>query len=134
MKPLLTAFACIAFLTACEREEAAPVATEPVATEPVVVAPVEPVTPAATVPPATAETEVAPATTTTPAPGTGASGSSLAGATAGGGDGWYVVKDGDTLWDIAERNNIDHGNLAEWNNITEPRDLEIGMKLRLTAP
>lgn len=46
----------------------------------------------------------------------------------------YVVDKGDTLWDIAERNGISHGDLAKWNNINDPRELQIGRELRLTAP
>jgi len=46
----------------------------------------------------------------------------------------YVVDKGDTLWDIAEKNSINHGDLAKWNNINDPRELQVGRKLRLTAP
>ena len=62
------------------------------------------------------------------------SGSSVAGATQGAGDGMYMVDKGDTLWNIAERNGIPHGDLAKWNDISDPRQLQVGRKLRLTAP
>lgn len=131
MKTLLTAIACMSLLAACKKEEPAPVTTAPV-----VVAPADTTTatPAAPVPPATQEGEAAPATTTTPAPVSGSSGSSVAGASEGSGDGMYVVDKGDTLWGIAEKNGISHGDLAKWNNVDDPRELQVGRKLRLTAP
>lgn len=129
MKKLLTAIACVSLLGACAKEEPAPVATEPV-----VVVPAESPAVVATVPPATETTEVAPAAIITPVPVTGAVGSSVAGAREGSGDGMYVVEKGDTLWDIAEKNGIAHGNLAKWNNINDPRELHVGRQLRLTAP
>jgi len=46
----------------------------------------------------------------------------------------YVVNKGDTLWDIAEKNGISHGDLAKWNNVNDPKDLQVGQKLRLSAP
>lgn len=123
MKKLLTAMACVALLGACTKEE-----PELAASEPAVVAPVEAPTVVATVPPATTDAEAM------PAPGMSAVGASGAGATEGSGDGMYVVEKGDTLWNIAEKNGISHGNLAEWNNVNDPRELEVGRKLRLTAP
>ena len=123
MKKLLTAMACVALLGACTKEE-----PELAASEPAVVAPVEAPTVVATVPPATTDAEAM------PAPGMSAVGASGAGATEGSGDGMYVVEKGDTLWNIAEKNGISHGNLAEWNNVNDPRELQVGRKLRLTAP
>lgn len=46
----------------------------------------------------------------------------------------YVVEKGDTLWNIAEKNAISHGDLAKWNNINDPRELQVSRELRLTAP
>jgi LysM repeat protein len=125
MKTLLTAFICIPLLAACKKED--PVLVTPA---PVVVVPAETATatPAATLPPATQDMEA------TPAPVSGSSGSSVAGAMQASGDGMYVVENGDTLWNIAEKNAIDHGDLAIWNNINDPTELQIGRKLRLTAP
>lgn len=123
MKKLLTVMACVALLSACTKEEPALVATEPA-----VVVPVEAPTVVATVPPTTGNAEVVSATVT------GALGASVAGATEGSGDGMYVVEKGDTLWNIAEKNGISHGNLAKWNNVNHPRELQVGKQLRLTAP
>ncbi|QYF95284.1 LysM peptidoglycan-binding domain-containing protein [Massilia sp. PAMC28688] len=123
MKKLLTAMACVALLGACSKEEPAPVATAPA-----VIVPVEPPAVVSTVPPTTGNGEVV------SAPVTGAVGASVAGATEGSGDGMYVVEKGDTLWDIAEKNGISHGNLAKWNNVNHPRELQVGRQLRLTAP
>lgn len=126
MKTVLTAIACVSLLAACNKDEPAPVATEPV-----VVAPAETTT---ATPAATQDTAVAPTTASTPAPGEGSSGSSRAGATEGSGGGTYVVDRGDTLWSIAEKNGIRHGDLAKWNDINDPRELQVGRELRLTAP
>ena len=138
MKTLLVAFACIPLLAACKKDEPVPVTTAPA-----VVAPADTSmsTPVDTTPPAPQATETAPAATaTTPAPtadtsGTSAtSGSSLAGATQGSGGGMYVVDKGDTLWGIAQKNGISHGDLAKWNNINDPRELQVGRELMLSAP
>ena len=135
MKTLLVAFACIPLLAACKKDEPVPVTTAPA-----VVAPADTSmsTPVETTPPAPQATETAPATTaTTPAPASGTSttsGSSLAGATQGSSGGMYVVDKGDTLWGIAQKNGISHGDLAKWNNINDPRELQVGRKLKLTAP
>jgi len=124
--------ACVSLLGACTKEEPELAASEPAVVAPVeaptVVAPVEAPAVVATVPPATTDAEAM------PAPGTSAVGASGAGATEGSGDGMYVVEKGDTLWNIAEKNGISHGNLAEWNNVNDPRELQVGRKLRLTAP
>ena len=128
MKTLLTAVACIPLLAACKKEEPIPVVTTP----PVVVVPAETTSPtlAATEPPATQMAETAPAMT----PESSTSGSSVAGASEGSGDGTYVVEKGDTLWDIAEKHKISHGDLAKWNDINDPRELQVGRTLKLTSP
>jgi len=128
MKTLLTAFACIPLLVACNKDAPTPVTPAPVATPPVTSAPAEAPAPAAVLVPAT------PATEATPTASSAASGSSAAGMTASGGEGTHVVDKGDTLWSIAEKNNIQHGDLAKWNNINDPRELQIGRKLTLSAP
>jgi len=121
MKTLLTAFACVTLLAACKKDEPAPVVAEPA----VVVPADATTTPAETAPPAQA---------TDAPPVSSSSGSSAAGATEGSGGGMYVVNRGDTLWNIAEKNGISHGDLAKWNNINDPRELQVGRELRLTAP
>lgn len=132
MKTLLTAVACITLLSACKKDEPVAVATVPVE----VPAASTTVAPPASMPPATMESDMAAttATTATTPDVTSTSGSSVAGATQGAGDGMYVVDKGDTLWNIAERNGIAHGDLAKWNNVSDPRELQIGRQLRLTAP
>lgn len=129
MKTLCTLLACIPLLAACNKEERAPVTADSA-----VVAPADTTAtaPAATVPPATQET--VPATAGAPAQESGLSGSSAAGATEGSGGGMYVVERGDTLWGIAEKNGISHGDLAKWNNISDPRELKVGREIRLSAP
>lgn len=137
MKTLLIAAACIPLLAACNKDVPTPETTAPAVEVPAATA-TEP--PAAALPPATESTEptattTTPVTASTPAPAAGveSSGASLAGATQGSG-GTYVVDKGDTLWSIAEKNGIGHGNLAKWNNIDDPRDLRVGQKLTLSAP
>ena len=128
MKTLLVALACVSALAACKDD-----VPEPVTTAPVVAVPADTIiaTPAATLVPATQIAEAAPTTASTPA---SVSGSSVAGASEGSGNGIYVVGKGDTLWDIAEKNGIKHGDLAKWNNVNDPRELQVGRKLSLTAP
>lgn len=140
MKTLLVALACIPLLAACNKEAPAPVTTAPVvqpdtsATAPVAEAPTS--TQAAVVAPAME----APATTTPAMPMAEASATADASAAMTGnatgksGDGTYVVVEGDTLWSIADRNGIPHGDLAKWNNINDPKEMKVGRKLRLTAP
>lgn len=45
--------------------------------------------------------------------------------------GTYVVKPGDTLFKIAQANNIDISRLGQLNNITDPGQLRVGQVLRL---
>ena len=141
MKTLLISVTCITLLAACKNDVPAPETTAPSMEAP---ASTTMETPPATVPPATVSTEpTVPATTTpasTPMPatapeaGTASSGSSVAGAAQGSGGGMYVVERGDTLWSIAEKNGINHGDLATWNNVSDPRELRVGQELMLSAP
>ncbi|SFU82090.1 lipoprotein NlpD [Nitrosomonas eutropha] len=43
----------------------------------------------------------------------------------------YIVQSGDTLYSIALRHGLDINQLAEMNNITDPRELRIGQELYL---
>lgn len=47
------------------------------------------------------------------------------------GPGWYVVKPTDTLYSIAWRYNIDHLELADWNDLREPYTINPGDQLML---
>lgn len=47
------------------------------------------------------------------------------------GPGWYVVKPTDTLYSIAWRYNIDHLELADWNDLQEPYTINPGDQLML---
>lgn len=46
----------------------------------------------------------------------------------------HVVARGDTLYRIAKQHGLDHRELAQWNDIKEPRRLRVGQELRLSAP
>ena len=141
MKTLLIAAACIPLLAACKKDAPTPETTAPAVEVPAATTTTtEP--PAAALPPATESTEptavtaTAPVNAPTPAPtaGTESSGASVAGAMDASGGGTYVVDKGETLWSIAQKNGIAHGDLAKWNNIDDPRDLRAGQKLMLSAP
>jgi len=47
--------------------------------------------------------------------------------------GTYVVKPGDTLYQIARGNNVDVNELKRWNNITDPTQLAVGQVLKLSG-
>ncbi|MEG3765695.1 type IV pilus biogenesis/stability protein PilW [Alteromonas sp. 14N.309.X.WAT.G.H12] len=47
---------------------------------------------------------------------------------------YHVVKRGENLYRISLRYNIKMARLLEWNNIVDPSEIEVGMKLRLTPP
>lgn len=47
-------------------------------------------------------------------------------------DGYTIVK-GDTLYSIAKKHGVNHQDLAKWNNITNPKRLRLGQKLRLSG-
>ena len=133
MKTLLIAFACIPLLAACKKE--VPATTPAPATTPsAATAPVDTPADTAATPMAPATETPAPAPAPAATPGNGAAGSSTAGATQASGDGMYVVGKGDTLYGIAEKNGIRHGDLAKWNRIDNPRQLQVGRELRLSAP
>ena len=46
----------------------------------------------------------------------------------------HTVRQGETLFAIAQQNNVDYRELADWNNITDPAKLSAGQVLRLTPP
>ncbi len=43
----------------------------------------------------------------------------------------YTVRRGDTIYSIAWRYGIDHQALMRWNDIAEPRNIQVGRRLRL---
>ncbi|MDR2174085.1 MAG: peptidoglycan DD-metalloendopeptidase family protein [Burkholderiales bacterium] len=46
----------------------------------------------------------------------------------------HTVRQGETLFSIAQQNNVEYRELAAWNNITDPSKLSAGQVLRLTPP
>jgi lipoprotein NlpD len=65
-------------------------------------------------------------------PSTGSPAAATPGAEAGGAT--YVVKRGDTLYQIALDSGLDYRELAAWNSIENVNVIRIGQVLRLTAP
>jgi lipoprotein NlpD len=63
-----------------------------------------------------------------------ASSSAPAAAAAAPGDGYYVVKKGDTLYSIALENGADYRDVAQWNKLEDPSKIQIGQVLRVTPP
>ena len=49
-------------------------------------------------------------------------------------DGYYTVKQGDTLYSIALDNGADYREVAQWNALDDPTKLRIGQVLRVKAP
>lgn len=47
---------------------------------------------------------------------------------------YYVIKKGDTLSGVARRYGIDARDLAAWNDITDPKRVDVGRRLRLSPP
>ncbi|OZI75959.1 peptidoglycan DD-metalloendopeptidase family protein [Bordetella genomosp. 2] len=47
--------------------------------------------------------------------------------------GTYVVKPGDTLYQIARANNVDIESVKRWNNISDPNQISVGQVLRLSG-
>lgn len=48
-------------------------------------------------------------------------------------DGSYVVKPGDTLYQIARANNVDVDELKRWNNLGDPNQISVGQVLRMSG-
>lgn len=46
----------------------------------------------------------------------------------------YIVKPGDTLFAIAWYSGNDYRDIARWNQLSDPYQLQIGQRLRLTSP
>ena len=46
----------------------------------------------------------------------------------------YVVRSGDTLYSIAFRYGLDQRQLAQWNNLRNPNQINVGQRLVLRAP
>ena len=49
-------------------------------------------------------------------------------------DGFYTVKQGDTLYSIALDNGSDYRELAQWNGLDDPTKIRVGQVLRVKAP
>ncbi|WP_258039462.1 peptidoglycan DD-metalloendopeptidase family protein [Nitrosomonas ureae] len=47
---------------------------------------------------------------------------------------FYTVQQGDTLYGIALKNNIDYKKLVEWNEIIDPNSIRPGQKISLSMP
>lgn len=47
---------------------------------------------------------------------------------------FYIVQKGDTLYSIALNHGIDFKKLAEWNNITDPKNIKPGQRISLFVP
>ena len=47
---------------------------------------------------------------------------------------YYVVRAGDTLYEIATRYGVDSRDLAKWDGISNPELIYPGQRLRLSAP
>jgi lipoprotein NlpD len=71
-----------------------------------------------------------------PAPGKPVTGTTPAPATkpADGRADTYLVKKGDTLYSIALDHGLDYRELAQWNGITDPGVISVGLALRLKPP
>ncbi|HIS69672.1 MAG TPA: LysM peptidoglycan-binding domain-containing protein [Candidatus Gallacutalibacter stercoravium] len=46
----------------------------------------------------------------------------------------YTVRPGDTLWNIAKRYNTTVNDIARYNGIANPDELEVGQMLRIFVP
>ncbi|WP_256207856.1 peptidoglycan DD-metalloendopeptidase family protein [Nitrosomonas sp. Nm166] len=47
---------------------------------------------------------------------------------------FYIVQKGDTLYSIALNHGIDFKKLAEWNHITDPKNIKPGQRISLSVP
>ncbi len=47
---------------------------------------------------------------------------------------FYTVRKGDTLYSIALDHGLDYRELAQWNNITDPGVIRVGLQLRMRSP
>lgn len=50
------------------------------------------------------------------------------------GEGYYLVKRGDTLYSIALENGADYRELAQWNGLDDPARIQVGQALRVRPP
>lgn len=46
----------------------------------------------------------------------------------------YIVKSGDTLWEIAQSFGTSLRSLKDWNNLMNPRKLKPGQRLKIYVP
>src|SRR5260370_644868 len=51
-----------------------------------------------------------------------------------GGESFYTVKRGDTLYSIALEHGVDYRELAQWNGLTDPTKISAGQQLRIKPP
>ena len=49
-------------------------------------------------------------------------------------EGHYLVKKGDTLYSIALENGADYREVAQWNNLDDPKKIRVGQVLRVKPP
>ena len=60
------------------------------------------------------------------------SGKTITGSGNGGRDAaWYLVKDGETLWDIAKKHNVSAGQIKKWNDL-KSNAIHAGLRLRVS--
>ncbi|QJE02479.1 LysM peptidoglycan-binding domain-containing protein [Massilia forsythiae] len=130
MKKSLILFLCIPLFSACHKESPPHVENSTAMTVPTNGNAVRPV---ATLPVTPQDTAVASATVSKSSTESGSVGSSSVSSTGSGGEDMYLVSEGDTLWGIAKKNGISETDLAKWNEVDNPRELQIGRKLRLSA-
>lgn len=115
MKPFLALSVLLFMLSACgKKEDAAP-------------------PPAASLPPPAQAERAAPAAKPEP-PVAPAQTSSVSADQAAPRSDKVVVAKGDTLYSIARKHGLNQRDLAQWNNIRDPRRLRVGQELRLEAP
>jgi len=118
---LLFLFVLIPFLSACATKTPAPVVDRRAPTTATLPAPTPSATPALSTTTTSSSSAVKPASQSPVAPPKPAD----TGKT-------HIVQKGETLYSIALQNNIDHRELALWNNIDNPNVIKVGDIIRLS--